>query len=135
MQITRKIPEHVELSPRLIEKAAFFILVQSLGITYYIAATPAVCRLLTLDKNGKDAKPDQRRRWDSFTKEDALRDIITSLELQVRDVVLAGIEENVSGVLLDRMAELMSPTIRAKIRSAARGDAQHLLEGGQDAEH
>jgi hypothetical protein len=132
MEITRKVPKHVELSPRLKEKAAFYIRIMSLGIPYYIAATPVVQRLLTLDKDGKDAKPDLRLRWDSYKKEDALRDIVSSLELQVRDVVLAGIESNVTDALLARMAEVMSPTVRAKIQAAANTtDAQQLLEAGK----
>lgn len=117
MQIVHELPEHVELSQHLRDKSPFFLVVQLLGITYYIAATPTVRRLLELDEKGKTEKPDRRRRWDRYKMEDALRDIINSLHLQVRDVVLAGIEQNVTETLLAKMQEAMRPTVRKAIHA------------------
>ena len=129
--VVKELPEHVKLSPRLREQASVYLCVESLGVDYYIAATPKVRRLLCLDKHGHDAKPDMRRSWRTYDKADALRDIINSLELQVRDVELAGIEENVKEALLDRMDALMTPTVRGAIKGeqllleAKRNESDH----------
>lgn len=112
MNIVHQLPEHVELSEHLREQAAFYICVESLGVGYYIPGTPEVCQLLELDSRGRDAKRDQRRRWNNFRKADALRDIVSALSLQVRDVELAGVERNVSATLLSQMRKAMRPTLR-----------------------
>lgn len=130
MTITRELPEGVELSPHLREQATFFIEVMLDGITYYIAATPRVRRLFELDERGRPNKPDRRRSWDDFEKDKALRDIASSLHLQVRDVVLAGIEENVSRVLLGKMRRAMAPTIRAHVLART---PRALLTTGSEA--
>ena len=116
IEIVKELPEHVELSQHLRERADFYLCVQSLGVSYYIPATPDVRRLLSLDKRGRDAKPDGRRRWTIYDKGDALRDIVSALSLQVRDVELAGVEQNVTETLLDRMREVMSPTVRRLVQ-------------------
>jgi hypothetical protein len=115
MYVVHELPEGVRLSDHLRSQADFYIAVQSFGISYYIPATPRIRRLLMLDKHGLDAKPDMRLKWWRMSKADAIRDIIQAIELQVRDVVLAGIEQNVTDTLLDRMRDLMSPTVRGLI--------------------
>jgi len=121
--VVKKLPKHVKLSEHLRKQSSVFLCVQSFGINYYIPATPDIRRLLCLNKDGHDAKPDMRRSWWSMDKADALRDIISALELQVRDVVLAGIEQNVKRALLERMDTLMTPTVRGAIKGE-----QMLLE-------
>jgi hypothetical protein len=120
MYIVWELPEHVELSEHLKKQAEFYICVQSFGISYYIPATPKIRRLIGLDTKGNDAEPDRRRKWSKYQKADAIRDIVAALELQVRNVVLAGIEENVKQALLQRMDEAMTPTVRAMVRGAPR---------------
>jgi hypothetical protein len=118
MYVVHELPEHVELSPHLKDRADFYLCVQSFGVSYYIPATAKIRRLLCLDKKGRDAKPDMRLRWWSMDKADALRDIISALELQVRDVVLAGVEQNVTATLLERMEAVMQPTVRRLVNKA-----------------
>jgi sulfite reductase alpha subunit-like flavoprotein len=125
MYVVHELPDHVELSPNLRDRAEFYLCVQSFGISYYIPATPRIRRLLMLDKQGKDAKPDQRLRWWRMDKGEAVRDIIQSLELQVRDVVLAGIEQNVTHALLERMEAVMQPTVHGLVAKQA---TKKLLE-------
>ena len=119
LYIVKELPEGVELSPRLRERADFFLSVQSFGVSFYIPATPKIRRLLCLDKHGRDVKPDMRRRWWNYDKADALRDIVCSLELQVRDVVLTEIEGNVTRTLLNEMRGLMRPKVRSLIDAQA----------------
>lgn len=115
LHIVKELPDDVELSEHLRDRADFYLCVQSFGISFYIPATADVRRLLCLDKNGQDVKPDMRKRWWSYDKADALRTIINALELQIRDVMLAGIEENVTRILLDRMDAAMRPTVKSLI--------------------
>jgi hypothetical protein len=132
MTIAHELPEGVELSPHLRERASFYIEVMLDGITYYIAATPHVRRLFELDERGRPGRPDRRRKFDSFEKEKALRDITSSIHLQLRDVVLAGIEADVSRVLLGKMRRAMAPTIRAHV--FARTPRALLTTGGETGE-
>jgi adenosyl cobinamide kinase/adenosyl cobinamide phosphate guanylyltransferase len=74
---------------------------------------------LELNSKGHDAQRDRRLRWSSIEKGNALRDIVASIELQVRDVVLAGIEENVTNQLLKRMDAALRPTVRQAIVAQA----------------
>jgi hypothetical protein len=119
MQIVKKLPRHVKLSPHLRERAPFYVLITHFGLPYYIPGTPKIRRLLELDANGRPGQPDRRLRWRDFDKADALRDIVAALSLQVRDVELAGIEQGVTQALLDRMAEVMRPTVRGMIDAKA----------------
>lgn len=125
--VVKELPEYVQLSDRLKGMASCYLCVQSFGVNYYIPATPNIRRLLCLNKDGHDAKPDMRRRWDSYQKANALRDIVSSLSLQVRDVELAEIEGNVKQALLHRMDELMTPTVRGAIQAE-----QMLLTSGKE---
>lgn len=119
LTVVRKLPKHVRLSERLREHAPFYLAVQHFGITYYVAATPKVRQLLGLNAKGEEAPPDRRRTWSRYDKADAVRDIIDALHLQVRDVVLAGIEQNVTQTLLERMDEAMRPTVRIMVQKQA----------------
>lgn len=120
MTIVYELPDGVELSEHLREHATFYICVMYSGLNYYIAATPNVRRLFELNDKGEPDKPDKRRRWTEYEKAYALRDIIAALHLQTRDVVLAGIESNVSRTLLGRMDELMRPTVQREIANETR---------------
>jgi hypothetical protein len=42
---------------------------------------------------------------------------VAALLLQVRDVVFAGVEENVKQALLDRMKQVMTPTVKQLIEA------------------
>lgn len=117
LHIVRKLPKHVELSQHLREQTAYYIGVQSLGITYYVPATPEIRDLLELDGRGRDARRDRRRRWTNCEKADALRDIVAALSLQARDVELAGIERNVTDALLDRMRGALHATVRKSVEA------------------
>jgi hypothetical protein len=131
MQIVKKIPRHVTLSKHLRARAPFFILVTEFGVPYYIAATPKVRQMLKLDIHGKPATPKQRRIWrDQFDNDDALRDVIASIHLQLRDVVLTGIEQDVTDTLLDKMREAMHPTVAGMIEKKAEPATRLMLNVG-----
>jgi len=119
MHFATELPDGVKLSEHHTKGVPFYIGVQSFGLTYWIPAKPKIRMLLELDVRGRDAKRDRRFRWDRYRKADALRDIVSALEIQVRDVVLAGIEQKVTDALLDRMREVMSPTVRGMIDEQA----------------
>jgi hypothetical protein len=120
LTIVKELPEHVELSQHLREGTPFYIKVTHFGVPYYIAGTTNVRQLLELDKNGKQGQRDRRLRWGEYQKADALRDIVSSLHLQVRDVALAGVEERVTTTLLDRMERALAPTVRRAVEGEAR---------------
>ena len=119
MEIVDELPDGIELSEHLRSQAAFYLRVPSFGIPYYIPATPKIRRLLGLDARGREAKPDGRLSWTLYDRASALRDIVSALHLQVRDVVLAGIEEDVKAALLERMNYLMTPTVQVMVRKRA----------------
>jgi hypothetical protein len=118
LTIEPKLPKHISLSPHLRERAAFYIVIMLQGSRFYIAATPEVRRMLRVDIHGKPAMP-KRRRKDEFDTEKALRDVLASVLLQLRDCVFAEIEGNVKQTLLHRMSQLMSPTVRGMIETSA----------------
>jgi hypothetical protein len=122
--IVDKLPDDVKLSEHLRGMAEFYLCVQSFGINYYIPATPRIRQLVELDSKGLDAPRDKRRRWDRYEKGDALRDIVAAIELQVRDVVLAGIERNVMDALLKRLEIALDKTV---VRAVADRVTQKLL--------
>jgi len=118
IEIVRELPDHVELSEHLRDRADFYLMVLSFGVGYYIPATDDVRLLFGIDKNGRWLKsPRSARAWRNrqFDGSAALRDIVSALSLQVRDVELAGVEQNVTRELLDRMEKLMQPTVRRAI--------------------
>lgn len=109
MTTVPSLPKGIELSPHLIERASRFIVVSYIGQKLYIAETPPLRRLIGIDK---PKSRDWSRQMDA---DDALRDIIDSIALQLRDNVFAGIEENITESLLEEMRELMQPKIQQKI--------------------
>ena len=66
--------------------------------------------MLCIDKNGNRLKEEPSRikgRRRDFDNDDALRDIILSVQLQLRDHHLAQVEENVIDIVLEKMAQTM----------------------------
>ena len=125
MNSTSKLPPGIKLSPHLMELADRFIPVQLFGRNFYIAGTPHVRRLLGID-------PPTGRTWRrEHDAEAALRDIVSSLELQVRDNVLAGIQERVTETLLGEMRGMMGRRIEADIQA----HTQSLLSNETEPQH
>lgn len=131
MEIVRSLPKGVSLSDHLKERAAFFIVIQQFGISYYVAATPEVRRMLKLGANGKAASLKERRAWrEQMDNEKGLRDVIASIHLQLRDVVFAGIEDGVTAELLKHFKRAMQPKVRGMVEVAAAPASALMLEGG-----
>lgn len=131
MEIVRKLPRGVSLSDHLKERAAFFIRMTEFGISYYVAATPEVRRMLKLGANGKPATLKERRAWrEQMDNEKGLRDVIGSIHLQLRDVVFAGIEEGVTTELLKQFRRAMQPKVRGMVEIAGAPASALMLEGG-----
>lgn len=123
MTIHKSLPSDITLSPDLMERACFFIEVSCMWGTYYIAATPDVCQVLQLTRHGNTSPSKKSPR--RFDQAKALRDIVSSMHLQIREGIMAGIGGEVTQALLERMDELMAPTVHLHVNSAVQ---RKLLE-------
>ena len=112
--IVYEIPEGLKLCPDIRNRAIAYMRIQSMGITYWVPITKEMKRFLKLKvKDGKIVFASGKQE-DGFEK--MCRDILWSVHLQERDVVLAGIEENISKDVRDGFAKLFEAPIKQLVR-------------------
>jgi len=123
-EIVYELPKGIKLCKDITERAIAYIRISSMGIPFWIPITKEMKKFLKLKvRKGKIL----------FTgpQEDGLykmcQDILWSVHLQERDVVLAGIEESISRDVQDGFAELFEKPIKRMVR---RKMAEKLLPPG-----
>lgn len=133
MNIIKKLSKQNKkyFSRHLLEKSRAFIEIRLFGIKYFIPLTLDMIKSFSLEtKNGnyqfKNYKNGQRI-------DEILRDITSSLYLQVRDTVGAEIESKLSQQLNDGINKLFGNTIQNKINSEF-DDKIPLIGHGKDVD-
>jgi exopolysaccharide biosynthesis protein len=119
--IVYELPKDVELSRYQREKAvngAYFRVMLG-GVNYYIPITKQLKEIFDLHiKNGKFV----HKKYDCIKVDEAIRAIIDSVYLQVRDVVCAGIEDSLDDKLRTGFSQLferyLHEEVSAKVKLA-----------------
>jgi len=124
----KHLPDHIKLCQDIRDRSPFYIVVQYFGHSYYVGATEHVRFLFGIDKNGQEVEGGRKRRGDFLEGEKAIRDVVLSLELQIRDYVLEGIQERVRDEVFEKLNELVSAPIRKRVNELAEA-AEHQLGG------
>ena len=140
--IVDKIPKSVKLSPDFQQKAAKskgkgwkrkfkYIPVLYFGRTYYFPITKAIWEAFELSKRMQNQ--DGGYVLGTGPVEEALRDILGAMHLQVRDDVLNGIEQTVVQQVQDRLSAMMRVPLRAELERMADEREAKLLGSKEDA--
>ena len=92
---TEDLPEDVKLSPDLKMRAKFFVAVMLFGVYYYIPVTKEMKRLFNIGiKNGEPYYAPPRRGVTNIVY--FLRDLVASVNFQVRDTIGSEIRDDLS---------------------------------------
>lgn len=109
----KKLPKDVPLSDDIKGRAEGYMKIGLFGIPYYIPITKEVKKLFHIKRRGK------RFIFDSYKKEQRfrkfVRDIITSIYLQVRDTIGSEIHSQLSSQIEDGFGKMFNNLIDKKI--------------------
>ena len=104
----------IELSPDIKKRTVFYCELFMCGVRYTIPITKEVKKVMGIKlKNGK---PDMSFNWENKF-ENALRDIVGAIYLQVRDVVAEGITEELATDIKNRFENLVRPSLENTVES------------------
>jgi len=124
--IQRTIPKWAKLSPYLKEKADGYIIFQLSGLSYCIPLTSDMKKLFNISRS--KTKYFFKNEGTRLLFEKMLRDIASSLYLQVRDTVGKEIESGLMREVTSRIEEIMAPKISGEIERRF-NDETRLLTG------
>ena len=109
----RKLPKDVPISNHIKERAEGYMKVSLFGILYYIPITKEVKKLFKIKRRGKEFIFDSYKKEQRFKK--FVRDIITSVYLQIRDTVGSEIHSQLRTQIEDGFGKMFANLIDKKI--------------------
>lgn len=111
MTYTRKLPDHVQLSDYIKEKADGYLVILKYGKHYYIPLTKEIKKLFKISRReGEIIFGKTEKRFD-----DVVMTIIDAVYLQVRDTVGGEIQSNIMEEVKSKIEDILAPKIGKEI--------------------